>query len=105
MISTSILTVSTSPSQTIVDGYTGVQINYTNTYSQSLSAFVWVVVHNAAGQTVGIFVGSAIMNSGAALAVFVPTFNLPAGSYAATVFATTTSSVAISQTSTVSLSL
>lgn len=80
-------------------------MGYTNTYSQALSTFVWVVAKNTAGQTLGIFVGSATMDSAAAVTVFVPTFNLPAGSYAATIFATTTSGVAISQSFVVSLSI
>ena len=104
-ISTGTLTVSSPPVQTSIGGFAGVQVSYTNTYSQSMSAFVWVVVKNSNDQTVGIFVGAMTMNSAQTVAAFVPTFNLASGSYSAAVFATTTSSVAISGTSTVPLSL
>jgi hypothetical protein len=97
--------VSAPATQASVGGHLGVQIAYTSTYSQSLSTFVWVVAKNNIGQATGIFVGSATTISGAVVTVFVPTSNLPSGNYNVTIFATTTSSIAVSQVSTLSLSV
>jgi Spherulation-specific family 4 len=96
-----IFRVSTSPSQSAAGGQTGVQIGYTNTYNLPISSNVWVVARNTAGQAVGIFLGSVTVDSGTGITVFVSTGNLPSGSYSVTVFATTASSVPISQTSVV----
>jgi len=104
-VNTAILAVLSPAAQASVGGSNGVQVVYTDTYSQALPAFVWVVARNSVGQDVGVFVGSAATSSGARVTVFVPTSNLPTGSYNATIFATTTSFIAISQASTVSLSV
>ena len=95
-LNTYTFTVSSQPLQSTIGGIGGIQVSYTNTYSQSISAFVWVTVKNSAGQAVGVFVGSVEINPGSTLSAFVPTFNLPSGKYTATVFATTQSFVAIS---------
>jgi hypothetical protein len=97
--------VSAPAARTSSGGYPGVQIGYTSTYDQSLSAFVWVVARNNLGQAAGVYVGSATASSAGGVTVFVPIINLPPGNYNASVFATTTSSIAISQVSTVSFSV
>lgn len=102
-VSTNTLTITTAPTETTVGGYSGAQLVYTNTYAQPLSALVWLVAKNSLGQTIGIFVGSATMNSQQSVTVFIPTINLAAGSYSVSIFATTPSFVAISQVSTMSL--
>jgi sugar lactone lactonase YvrE len=104
-INTATFVVSAPAAQASVGGHAGVQIAYTSTYSQSLSVFVWVIAKNNIGQATGIFVGSATTISGAGVTVFVPTSNLPSGNYNASIFATTASSIAVSQISTVSLSV
>jgi len=104
-VNTATFAILTPAAQASVGGNSGVQIGYTDTYSQSLPAFVWVVARNSVGQVAGVFVGSATASSGANVTVFVPTSNLPIGSYNATIFATTTSFIAISQTSTISLTV
>ena len=96
VINTSTFTIATAASQSVLGGFSGVQVGYTNNYLKPIAGFVWVVVKNSAGQTAGVFVGSITVNQATTISVFVPTFNLPSGSYVANIFATTTSFVAIS---------
>jgi hypothetical protein len=64
-------------------------VSYTNTYSQSILASVWVTVKNSAGQADGVFVGSVEVNPGSIANTFVPTSELPSGNYTPMVFAPT----------------
>jgi hypothetical protein len=102
---TATLATTTPATQASKGGYNGVEVGYTSEYAQPLSALVWVVARNGAGQAVGIYVGSLTANPGQSVMVFVPTFSLVSGDYTATVFATTTSFVAISASSTVALTV
>ncbi len=90
---------STLPTQSVVGGYAGLQIGYANSYNVPISAYVWAVARNTAGQAVGVFLGSVAIAPGGSSMVFIPTLGLPSGSYAVTIFATTTSSLPISQVS------
>jgi hypothetical protein len=103
-ISGGILTPSGISTATI-GGYQGVALTYSSSYYQQLSVFVWMAARNSQGQTVGLFLGSATIGSGGSVAVFVPAFNLPAGTYTASVFATTTGYIAVSATSSLSLTV
>jgi Spherulation-specific family 4 len=97
--------ISAPPSQTVVGGYTGVQIGFTNTYNLPISSYVWAVARDQAGQAVGVFLGSVTLDSGNGLTLFIPTLNLPTGDYSVTIFATTTSFLAISQSSVASMTI
>jgi hypothetical protein len=63
---------------------------------------MWVSVQNAAGQTVGVFLGSATIAAGGSSTIAAALFNLPSGSYTATTFVTTTSGIVVSSTSSTS---
>ena len=105
IVTTSTFEVSAPPIQTSVNGSIGIQVGYYNTFSETISGFVWVSALNSEGQTVGIFVGSVIVTPDTTISAFVPTFNLPSGNYTVQIFATTESSIPISPVSTTSLSI
>lgn len=92
--------------QTIIGGYTGVLVNYTNSYSSSFSGFVYLDVVNSAGQTVYWNLTSCPFNAAQKAQCFVAISPSPAaGNYTASVFATTTSSVPVSASSPMKLTL
>ncbi len=101
-LTTTTLTPSGSASEATVSGTPTVSQTFTNTATGSVSVYMWVSVKNSAGQTVGVFLGSATMASGATATIGAALFNLPSGSYTASVFVTTTSGVVVSTTSTTS---
>jgi len=101
-IGTSTLTASGGATEAAVNGQATVSQTFTNTASGPLSVYMWVSVTNSAGQTVGVFLGSATIAAGATTPIGAALFNLPSGTYTATVFVTTTSGIVVSSTSTTS---
>jgi len=99
-INTSTFTTSGTPTESVVSGQATVSGTFTNQFTGTLSVYMWVSVKNAAGQTVGVFLGSATVVSGATVTIGAALFNLPSGSYTASVFLTTTTGVVASTTST-----
>jgi len=99
-IGTTTLTPSGTASESVVSGTPTVSQSFTNTASGPLSVYMWVSVSNSAGQTVGVFLGSSTIAAGATSQIGAALFNLPSGTYTATVFCTTPAGVVISTTST-----
>jgi len=96
------LSSSGAPTEAAVNGQATVSQTFTNTASSQLSVYMWVSVQNAAGQTVGVFLGSATIAAGGSATIAAALFNLPSGSYTATAFVTTTSGIVVSSTSSTS---
>ncbi|MDV3244770.1 MAG: hypothetical protein LYZ66_06325, partial [Nitrososphaerales archaeon] len=106
--STSFLTTGTfvatgSATEAVVNGLPTVSQSFTNTYTGSLSVIMWVSVLNSAGQTALVQIGGpATVAAGATATMQAALFNLPSGSYTATIFLTTSSGTVVSTTSTAS---
>lgn len=101
-VGTTTLTPSGSAAESLVNGQATVAQTFTNTASGPLSVYMWVSVMNTAGQTVGVFLGSATIGAGSSASIGAALFNLPSGTYTAQVFVTTTSGIVVSTTSTTS---
>jgi len=104
-VGTSTFTATGTPSESTVNGQPTLSGTWTNAYTGSLGVYMWVDVMNAAGQTVGVYLGSATAASGSSVTIAAALFNLPSGTYTATVFLTTTSGTVVSKTSTASFSI
>ena len=98
--STSYLTtglVQSNIKQTAISGYDGVLVNYTNTYSSSFGAFVYLDLVNSAGQTVYWNVGGCSFSARQTASCFVVISSaVPKGVYTAQVFAATSTDVPVS---------
>jgi len=70
-----------------------------------VTAVVYAVVHNSAGQTVSYSTATLQLAAGATGIAYPVLFGLPSGTYSVTVFVTSTSGVAISTSQTVSVTL
>jgi len=92
---------STGMKQTILGGYSGVLLNYTNTLSSPLTTLIYMDVLNSAGQVAGVNVATCNFASNQTVRCFVvfPP-SVPSGNYTVEVFATTPSGVPISETQT-----
>jgi hypothetical protein len=105
----SYLTTSVSQSgieQKTINISNGVLVNYTSTYSSSLVAFVYLDLANSAGQTIYWNVASCTFAANQMVQCFVIIAStVPKGIYTASVFATTTSSVPLSTTSSVQVTI
>jgi hypothetical protein len=102
---TSCLTIG-SPSQTTIGGTKFVQALFTNTSNGPVTAIVYAVVHNAAGQTVAY--STATLNNVPAAGsstAYNALFGLAPGTYSVTIFATSTSGTAISTSTPVSVTI
>jgi hypothetical protein len=93
--------------QTTINGYTGFLVNYTSSFTPPFTAFVYLVVNNAAGQTVYVsfgtfeFTGNATQVQGF-IGVSTP---LQPGTYTANIFATTSTRISVSATSSLPLTV
>jgi large repetitive protein len=102
---TSCLTFPTSTTQ-IIGPNKFVVTSFTNTSNGPVTAIVYAVVHNAAGQTVAY--STATLNAvaaGGSQAAYNVLFGLAPGTYSVTIFATSTSGTAISTSSPVSVTV
>jgi len=102
--STACYAVTGTPSQTTLGSNVAVQITYTNNSNGPVTAIVYAVVHNSLGQTVAYSTATLPLASGASGTAYPIIFGLPSGSYSVTLFVTSTTGVALSTTSTVSVS-
>ena len=92
--------------QTTINGYNGVLVNYTSTYSSPIGAFVYLDLASSAGQTVYWNVGACNFAPGQKAQCFVVIAStVPKGIYSASVFATTNSSIPISATASLQVTL
>jgi len=103
---TTCLVANGSPSQTTVGANKAVQTSFTNNSNSPVTAIVYAVVHNAAGQTVAYSTATiGPVAAGGSATAFDVLFGLAPGTYSVTVFATSTSGTAISTTSTVTVTI
>jgi len=102
---TACMTASGSPTVTQIGQNKAVQTSFTNTSNAPVTAIVYAVVHNAAGQTVAYSTATITANAGASATAYDVLFGLAPGTYTVTVFATSTSGTAISGTSTVTVTV
>jgi hypothetical protein len=93
------------PLYTQVGPYDMIETNYTNIGGVNLTGIVFAVVHNNLGQTVEISTGTLQLAAGANGTAFAAVFGLPDGEYSGTIFAVSTSGVAISFTITVAFTI
>ncbi len=92
--------------QTTVNGFSGVLVNYTSTYSASIGTFIYLDLVNSGGQTVYWNVGTCNFAANQRVQCFVPIVSAVAkGMYTASVFVTTNSSIPISATSSLQVTL
>ena len=94
-----------NPLYTQVGPYDVITISYTNLCSGNVLGIVFAVVHNMLGQTVEISTGTLQLAAGANGTAFAVVFGLPDGEYSGTLFATSTSGVALSTTTTVAFTV
>jgi hypothetical protein len=85
--------------------YQSVEISYVNSIDAAMIGIVFMVVHNYLGQTVGISTATLTLAAGANGTAFPIAFGLAPGQYSATLFATSASGVAISETATASFTV
>ena len=104
-VSTSCFTVSASPTKTTINNQPVVQASYTNTANAQITGIVYGVVRNAAGQTVQFTTATITPAAGQSVTAFLFLAGLPSGTYSVTVFAITPAGVAISTSSTVSVTI
>ena len=90
------LLVPGQPLQTTLLSYEGVEENYTNTGSATVTAVVQGVVKNQAGSTVDILSTSITVSPGSEVTAFLAFRTYPSGSYTVTTIAITSSYVPIS---------
>ena len=92
--------------QVTISVYEGVLVNFTNSYSVPMSTFVYLDLASSGGQTVYWNVGTCNFAANQLVQCFVVIApSVPKGTYTASVFVTTNSSVPISTTSTLHLTL
>lgn len=101
-ISLSTVTSTTTASESLMYGQPAISQGFVSHYNSSIDVYMWVSAMNPAGQTVGVFIGSAVLETSVPTTIDAVLFNLPSGTCAATVFVTTTSGVPVSSTSTIS---
>jgi len=82
-----------------------VQTSFTNNSNAPVTGIVYAVVHNAAGQTVYYTTATITANAGASATAYDVLFGLPSGTYSVSVFVTSTSGIAISTSSTVTVTI
>jgi hypothetical protein len=79
--------------QATLGGFSGIAINYNDTYSSPIAVFVYVDLTNSAGQTVFVWNTYGNISSHKILSFYIPIFGVPPGTYSAAVFALTNSRV------------
>lgn len=102
---TGCMTAPSAPTQVQVGANKALQISYTNNSNAPQTAIVYAVIHNAAGQTVAYTTATISPAAGGSQLAQLILFGLAPGTYSATVFATSTGGVALSSTSTVSVTI
>lgn len=77
-------------------GYFGMQATYKNNLDVEVTGFVWMVIHNSVGQTLSTTTSTITSPGGGKVTAFDVVFNLPPGTYYATMFVTSVGIVALS---------
>jgi len=103
--STTCMVANGAPALTTIGANKAVQTSFTNNSNAPVTAIVYAVVHNAAGQTVSYSTATVTAAAGASATAYDVLFGLAPGTYSVTIFATSTSGTAISTTSTVSVTV
>lgn len=96
---------SPAPSTTQVGANQAVQTTFTDNSNGAVTAVVFAVVHNALGQTVSYSTATVTASPGGSATAYNVLYGLAPGTYTVTIFATSTSGTAISNTSTVSVTI
>jgi hypothetical protein len=86
------------PVYTALGPYQSVEISYINGINATVTGIVFMVVHNYLGQTVEISTATLTLAAGANGTAYPIAFGLAPCQYSASLFATSTSDVAISET-------
>jgi len=102
---TGCMTAPSAPTLAQVGSNKAIQVSYTNNSNAPQTAIVYAVVHNAAGQTVAYTTATISPAAGGSQLAQLILFGLAPGTYSATVFATSTAGVALSTSSTVTVTI
>jgi len=102
---TSCMGLSGTPAVTTSGGNKVITATFSNNSNAPQTAYIYGVVHNALGQTVAYTTATVSPNAGASASGQLVLFGLAPGSYSVTLFAVSTSGVALSTTSTVSVTV
>jgi len=94
-----------APNEQTVGANKAIIAAFTNNSNAQQTAVIYAVIHNAAGQTVAYTTATISPAAGATATGTLVLFGLAPGTYSATVFVTSTGGVAISSTSTVSVTI
>lgn len=94
-----------SPNYTSLGPYHTVEITYANSANATMTGIVFMVVHNYLGQTVEISTATLTLTAGTNGMAFPIAFGLAQGQYSATLFTTSAAGVAITSTTTVSITV
>jgi len=97
--------LSGTPAVTTSGGNKVITATFSNNSNAPQTAYIYGVVHNALGQTVAYTTATVSPNAGASASGQLVLFGLAPGSYSVTLFAVSTSGVALSTTSTVSVTV
>jgi hypothetical protein len=101
---TTLLTAGT-PTQTTLLGYNGIAETYTYTGSATLTAFVYGVVKDSTGSTVGVLLSSVTVAPNGQGTAFLSLNRCPPGSYTVTIIAITSQDIPISTATTATASV
>jgi hypothetical protein len=86
-------------------GTKSVVVNYTNTLSIAVSAFIYIYLTNSAGQTINIQLSGTHFSAGQNRTLFFGLVGVAPGTYTASLFATTNSLVPVSPVTTIKVVL
>jgi len=102
---TACMGLSGTPAVSKQSGNTIISATFTNNSNAPQTAYIYAVVHNAAGQTVYYTTATITPGAGASQTGQLVLFGLAPGTYSATVFVVSTSGTALSTTSSVSVTI
>jgi hypothetical protein len=102
---TGCMTLSGQVSIQTISGYKTAVTSWTNNSNAPVTAIVYATARNAAGQTVLISTGTITASAGASATAYDVLFGLPSGTYTVNLFVTSTGGVAISTSSTATVTV
>jgi hypothetical protein len=94
-----------TPTITTLNGQKTIVATYSNTSNSTQTAIVYAVIHNANGQTVAYSTATITPAAKSTQQAFLVLFGLAPGTYSVSLFVTTTGGVAVSTSSTVSVTV
>jgi len=92
---TGTFTFPSTPAYEKLSTFNGVNVTVTNTQSSAVTAIIFAVFHNSAGQTLQVATGSVAVAADTTQSAFVPT-TLASGTYSVNVFVWSTAGVSLS---------